>query len=104
MISAVFIRRPRLAFVISIVISIAGLIALSVIPVAQFPEIVPPQVSVTATYPGASAAAVEASIAQIIEGKVNGVDRMIYMKSNSGSDGSYSLTNELTHVIARRPE
>jgi hydrophobe/amphiphile efflux-1 (HAE1) family protein len=92
MISAVFIRRPRLAFVISIVISIAGLIALSVIPVAQFPEIVPPQVSVTATYPGASAAAVEASIAQIIEGKVNGVDRMIYMKSNSGSDGSYSLT------------
>ena len=92
MISAVFIRRPRLAFVISIVISIAGLIALSVIPVAQFPEIVPPQVSVKATYPGASAAAVEASVAQIIEGKVNGVDRMIYMKSNSGSDGSYALT------------
>jgi hydrophobe/amphiphile efflux-1 (HAE1) family protein len=92
MISAVFIRRPRLAFVISIVISIAGLIALSAIPVAQFPEIVPPQVSVNATYPGASAAAVEASVAQIIEGKVNGVDRMIYMKSNSGSDGSYALT------------
>ncbi len=92
MISAVFIRRPRLAFVISIVISVAGLIALSVIPVAQFPEIVPPQVSVKATYPGASAADVEASVAQIIEGQVNGVDRMIYMKSNSGSDGSYDLT------------
>ena len=92
MISAVFIRRPRLAFVISIVISIAGIIALSAIPVAQFPDIVPPQVSVKATYPGASAAAVEASVAQIIESKVNGIDRMIYMKSNSGSDGSYSLT------------
>ncbi len=92
MISAVFIRRPRLAFVISIVISIAGLIALSVIPVAQFPDIVPPQVSVKAVYPGASAEAVEASIGQIIEGQVNGVDKMIYMKSNSGSDGSYALT------------
>jgi hydrophobe/amphiphile efflux-1 (HAE1) family protein len=91
MISAVFIRRPRLAFVISIVITVAGLIALRAIPVAQFPEIVPPQVSVNATYPGASAAAVEASVAQIIEGQVNGVDKMLYMKSNSGSDGTYAL-------------
>jgi multidrug efflux pump subunit AcrB len=74
-ISSTFIRRPRLALVISIVISIAGLIALSVIPVAQFPDIVPPQVQVTATYPGASAAAVEASIGQIVEGQVNGVER-----------------------------
>jgi hydrophobe/amphiphile efflux-1 (HAE1) family protein len=92
MISAVFIKRPRLAFVISIVITLAGLISLSAIPVAQFPDIVPPQVSVQAFYPGASADAVEASIGQIIEGQVNGVDKMIYMKSNSGSDGSYSLT------------
>ena len=91
MISSTFIRRPRLALVISIVISIAGLIALSVIPVAQFPDIVPPQVQVTATYPGASAAAVEASIGQIVEGQVNGVERMIYMKSTSGGDGSYVL-------------
>ena len=91
MISSTFIRRPRLALVISIVISIAGLIALSVIPVAQFPDIVPPQVQVTATYPGASAAAVEASIGQIVEGQVNGVERMIYMKSTSVGDGSYVL-------------
>jgi hydrophobic/amphiphilic exporter-1 (mainly G- bacteria), HAE1 family len=57
MISSVFIRRPRLAIVISIVISIAGVIALRSLPVAQFPDIVPPQVQVTALYPGASAAA-----------------------------------------------
>lgn len=92
MISSVFIQRPRLAAVISIVITVAGLIALSVIPVAQFPDIVPPQVSVEATYPGANAAAVEASVAQVIESQVNGVDNAIYMKSNSGSDGSYTLT------------
>jgi hydrophobe/amphiphile efflux-1 (HAE1) family protein len=91
MISSVFIRRPRLAIVISVVISIAGVIALGALPVAQFPDIVPPQVQVTATYPGASAAAVEESVAQVIESRVNGVDRMIYMKSASGGDGSYTL-------------
>src|SRR6516225_9088715 len=91
MISTVFIHRPRLAIVISIVISIAGVIALGALPVAQFPDIVPPQVGVTATYPGASAQAVEESVAQVIEGQVNGVERMIYMKSTSGGDGSYAL-------------
>ncbi len=91
-ISSVFIRRPRLAFVISTVISIAGIIALGVIPVAQFPDIVPPQVKVTTTYPGASAQAVEESVAQVVEAQVNGVERMIYMKSTSGGDGSYTLT------------
>jgi hydrophobe/amphiphile efflux-1 (HAE1) family protein len=90
-ISSLFIRRPRLALVISFVISLAGLLALGAIPVAQFPDIVPPQVQVTATYPGASAAAVEASVAQVIESQVNGVERMIYMKSMSGGDGSYTL-------------
>jgi hydrophobe/amphiphile efflux-1 (HAE1) family protein len=91
MISSVFIHRPRLAIVISVVISIAGVVALGVLPVAQFPDIVPPQVQVTATYPGASAQAVEESVAQVIESRVNGVDRMIYMKSTSGGDGSYTL-------------
>jgi hydrophobe/amphiphile efflux-1 (HAE1) family protein len=91
-ISSVFIRRPRLAFVVSTVISIAGVIALAAIPVAQFPDIVPPQVKVTTNYPGASAQAVEESVAQVIEAQVNGVERMIYMKSTSGGDGSYSLT------------
>ena len=91
MISSVFIHRPRLAIVISVVISIAGIIALGALSVAQFPEIVPPQVQVSTVYPGASAAAVEESIAQVIEAQVNGVDRMIYMKSTSGGDGSYVL-------------
>src|ERR1700719_3238223 len=92
MISAVFIRRPRLAIVIAIVITIAGAIALTRIPVAQFPDIVPPRVQVTANYPGASAAVVEAAVAQPLEAQIVGVDKMIYMKSNSGNDGSYSLT------------
>ena len=59
---------------------------------AQLPNIVPPQVTVTATYPGASAQVVESAIAQPLEAQVVGVDKMIYMKSNSGNDGSYSLT------------
>ena len=92
MISELFINRPRMAIVIAIVISLAGLLALSRIPVAQLPDIVPPQVQVSAVYPGASAAVLEATVAQPIESKVVGVDRMLYMKSTSGADGSYNLT------------
>jgi HAE1 family hydrophobic/amphiphilic exporter-1 len=91
-ISDIFITRPRLAFVISIVVTLAGLIALTRIPVAQYPDLVPPQVVVTTSFPGASAATVETSVAQPIEAQVNGVDGMIYMTSTSGNDGSYSLT------------
>ena len=92
MISAVFVDRPRLAAVISIVLTIAGLLSLLVIPVAQYPNIVPPQVQVTTFYPGASAAVVEATVAQPIESQIVGVDKSIYMKSVSGNDGSYTLT------------
>ncbi len=92
MISSVFVDRPRLAIVIAIVITIAGLISLTRIPVAQFPEIVPPQVQVSATYPGASAADVEASVAQPIEARVVGVDKALYMKSTNSNDGTYNLT------------
>ncbi|MGI6246983.1 MAG: efflux RND transporter permease subunit [Pseudochelatococcus sp.] len=92
MISSVFIRRPRLAIVIAIVISIAGLLALTRIPVAQLPDIVPPQVKVSGFYPGASADVVETAVAQPLEAKIIGVDNMLYMKSTSGADGSYSLT------------
>src|SRR6201982_1838091 len=92
MLSAIFVDRPRLAIVIAVVTTIAGLLALFVIPVAQYPDIVPPQVSVTTSYPGASAAVCDATTAQPIEAQVVGVDKMIYMKSVSGNDGSYTLT------------
>ena len=92
MISDIFIARPRLSFVVSVVMVLAGLIALTRIPVAQYPDIVPPQVTVTTTFPGASATTVEATVAEPIEAQVNGVDKAIYMTSTSGNDGSYTLT------------
>jgi len=92
MISSIFIDRPRLAIVIAIVIALGGLLALTRIPVAQLPDIVPPQVEVTAMYPGASAEVLEATVAQPLESKIVGVDKMIYMKSTSGNDGTYTLT------------
>src|SRR6516165_6678948 len=91
MLSSIFVDRPRLAIVIAIVITIAGILAIFTIPIAQYPDIVPPQVSVTTVYPGASGAVVQATVAQPIEAQVVGVDKMIYMKSVSGDDGSYSL-------------
>jgi len=91
MLSSIFVDRPRLAIVIAIVTTIAGLLALYAIPFAQYPDIVPPQVQVTTTYPGANSSVVDTSIAQPIEAQVVGVDKMIYMKSVSGDDGSYTL-------------
>ncbi|MBK5933670.1 hydrophobe/amphiphile efflux-1 (HAE1) family protein [Rhodovulum imhoffii] len=91
MISEVFIRRPRLAFVISIVITIAGLIAMRVIPVSQYPEIAPPTVQVLASYSGASTDSVEEAVALPIESQVNGVAGMRYMRSNSNNSGQYAL-------------
>ncbi|MEM1428870.1 MAG: efflux RND transporter permease subunit [Pseudomonadota bacterium] len=92
MIADVFIKRPRLAGVISIVLFLAGLISLGRLPVEQFPDIVPPQVQVTASYPGAGAEVTEQTVAQIIEDQVVGVDDMIYMRSTSGADGTYVLS------------
>ncbi|MEJ0092241.1 MAG: multidrug efflux RND transporter permease subunit [Methylocella sp.] len=91
MISSVFVDRPRLAIVIALVTVVAGLVSLLAIPIAQYPDIVPPQVSVTTSYPGASASVVESTVAQPLESQVVGVDKAIYMKSVSGDDGSYSL-------------
>src|SRR3954465_9764497 len=91
MVSAIFVDRPRLAIVIALVTTIAGLVSLLVIPIAQYPEIVPPQVQVTTVYPGGNSSVVETTVAQVIEAQVVGVDKMIYMKSVSGDDGSYTL-------------
>jgi hydrophobe/amphiphile efflux-1 (HAE1) family protein len=92
MLSAIFVDRPRLAIVIAIVTTIAGALAFMAMPVAQYPDIVPPQVSVTTFYPGANSAVVDATVAQPIEAQAVGVDKMMYMKSTSGDDGSYTLT------------
>lgn len=91
MIADTFINRPRLAAVISIVMFLAGLIAMTSLPIEQYPNITPPVISVTANYPGAGAEVTEATVAQVIEDKVIGVDNMIYMSSTSNADGSYAL-------------
>lgn len=102
MFSRIFIKRPRLAIVISLVITIAGLISLKNIPVAMLPDVVPPSVQVSAKYPGASAEVIEQTVAQIIESQVNGVDDMLYMESSSSNDGSYSLS--VTFVSGTNPD
>ncbi|ELP5727737.1 multidrug efflux RND transporter permease subunit VmeZ [Vibrio vulnificus] len=91
MLSRFFIQRPKFALVISIILTLAGAIALAILPVAEYPKISPPSVSVTAYYTGASAEVVEQAIADPIETSVNGVEDMIYMSSKSANDGSYSL-------------
>ena len=91
MISRVFIERPRLAGVISIVLTLAGIISIGALPIAQFPQVTPPQVVVRAMYPGAGAEVLAATVAGPIEDAVNGVNDMIYMSSTSDSAGNYAL-------------
>ena len=92
MISKFFIDRPIFASVLSIVIVLVGLISMRILPVAQYPEIVPPQVVVSATYPGASAQTIAETVAAPLEQQVNGVEGMIYMQSTSTGSGTLSLS------------
>lgn len=91
MFSRIFIERPRFAIVISIVMSIAGLISVFSLPIALYPEITPPEIVVSATYPGASAEVVARTVGIPIEEQINGVENMLYMSSSS-EDSSYQLT------------
>ncbi|MBM95069.1 MAG: hydrophobe/amphiphile efflux-1 family RND transporter [Oceanospirillaceae bacterium] len=102
MFSRFFIQRPKFALVISIVIMIAGILAVTTLPVTQYPDITPPQVQVKATYTGANAETVEQAVAAPIESMVNGVDDMLYMTSTSGNDGSYTLT--ITFNVGTDPD
>ena len=88
----IFIDRPVLAAVTSILVTIFGIIAYPTLPVAQYPEIVPPTVTVTATYPGASPETLADTVANPIEEQINGVENMIYMSSNSTGDGRVQIT------------
>src|SRR6202040_986819 len=92
MIARFFVDRPIFATVISVVITLAGLVAVFTLPVAQYPDVTPPTVLVTALYPGANARTLRDTVAAPIEAQVSGVEGMIYMASQCTNDGSYSLT------------
>ena len=92
MFSAFFINHPRFAMVISIVMVLVGLLAIAVLPVAQYPEITPPQIVVSTNYIGANAEVLADTVAIPLENEVNGVDNMLYMSSSSDDNGAYKLT------------
>ena len=100
--SAIFINRPIFAMVISIVIVLMGALSIPILPVASMPDITPPTVKVTTSYPGANAQVVEETVTSPIEQEVNGVENMIYMTSKSSSDGSLDLT--VTFRIGTDPD
>ncbi len=102
MFSLIFIERPRLAGVISIVLVLLGLLAIAVLPVSQYPNITPPQIIVKASYPGASAEILVDTVAIPIENAVNGVEDMLYMSSSSDDNGSYKLT--ITFNVGTDPD
>ena len=102
MISDVFISRPRLAAVVSIVLVLAGALALFVMPITQYPNVAPPQVSVSVNYPGASAQTVADAVGAPLENAINGVENSIYMSSTSTDSGTYSLN--ITFAIGTDPD
>ena len=92
MISKFFIDRPIFAIVISLVISILGLLSLLTLPIAKYPKVTPPQISVSATYVGANSEVIGTTVASVIERQMTGVDGLDYISSSSNDDGRYSMT------------
>ncbi|MEG0024448.1 MAG: efflux RND transporter permease subunit, partial [Akkermansia sp.] len=92
MISLTFIKRPKFAFVIALVMVLAGTLCIKQLPVAEYPEIAPPTINVQASYPGASAQVIAETIAAPIEAEMNGLENMIYFSSDSDNTGNYSLS------------
>ncbi|MBO0222615.1 efflux RND transporter permease subunit, partial [Vibrio parahaemolyticus] len=86
-----FIERPIFAWVIAIITMLAGLLAIIKLPVAQYPTIAPPSVSISANYPGADASTVQNTVTQVIEQNMNGIDNLVYMSSTSDSSGSANI-------------
>ena len=92
MISRIFIDRPIFAWVIAIIIMLAGVGAIMSLPIAQYPDVAPPQVNIRATYPGASAETLEASVTQVLEQQLTGIDGLLYFTSSSSSRGQVTIS------------
>ena len=102
MLSRFFLKRPVFAWVIAIILMVAGGLAIYKLPISQYPPIAPPSIAITAFYPGASAETVENSVTQIIEQKMTGFDKMLYLSATSDSSGSSRV--ELTFAPGTDPD
>ena len=102
MLSRFFVDRPIFAWVVAIVIMLAGALAIKTLPVSQYPNIAPPQITVTATYPGANAETMSRTVTQVIEQEMTGLDGFMYMSSNSDSTGRMTIT--LTFIAGTNPD